>query len=502
MAYDGVFVAFLTRICQIAGGYAQEIRNYAEYHPYMQPGFFMMCSCNNPTAVSTGIESSDTINIHENPHIFIRIILGLSSPDEEALGLDTSIQWVIKDGVKTKGTITTVGAEGQKVIYDLVDLQPFVQSFPSKGKSTTCWKVCDPNTGQLFLIKDTWRLPSDTKEYEHLERVKGVPGVAQMVSFEASRYETKQFRGLDLPLNRINDRIVLPMYGKTLDNFESAKQALSALRDAIDGHRGACKKDVLHRHISMSNILLGNPDAAEGDRGILIDFDSAAHGADGTVEAEPDQYKIPALYLPATGLMNSEDREFWGRVNLGVPPHDHLDELESFYYITYHLLHSWKGSGERIGLPKEMRSWSRTEEPGSGSGASVSKYFFLLRAANVDRVKPFWGRAGKELLAAYHQFFATVIRQKNALGSDTHPLLSMVREGPKEGFGDLHKSIDENYGYVVGLFDTAIAQLEAEGREALAPLNGPSGSRLPKRNLEDDPSDPDPEQSTKRICLS
>ena len=157
----------------------------------------------------TGIESSDTINIHENPHIFIRIILGLSSPDEEALGLDTSIQWVIKDGVKTKGTITTVGAEGQKVIYDLVDLQPFVQSFPSKGKSTTCWKVRDPNTGQLFVIKDTWRLPGDNKEYEYLEKVKGVAGVAQMVSFEANRCETKHFRGLDLPRNSVQDRIVL-----------------------------------------------------------------------------------------------------------------------------------------------------------------------------------------------------------------------------------------------------------------------------------------------------
>jgi aminoglycoside/choline kinase family phosphotransferase len=54
----------------------------------------------------------------------------------------------------------------------------------------------------------------------------------------------------------------------------------------ILGHRGVCKKEMLHRDISMSNILLGNPEAAEGNRGLLIDFDSAAHGADGTVEAE------------------------------------------------------------------------------------------------------------------------------------------------------------------------------------------------------------------------
>jgi hypothetical protein len=186
----------------------------------------------------TGIESSDTINIHENPHIFIRIVLGISSPDEEELGFDTSIQWTVDNGKKTKGTLATVNAQGQKVIYDLVDLNPIAQRFPSKGKATTCWKVRDPNTGQLFVVKDTWRLPSDNKEYEYLEKVKGLAGVAQMVSFEANRCETKQFRGLDLPRNRIQDRIVLQMYGKTLDHFESAKQALCALRDAIDGKSG------------------------------------------------------------------------------------------------------------------------------------------------------------------------------------------------------------------------------------------------------------------------
>jgi hypothetical protein len=133
------------------------------------------------------------------------------------------------------------------------------------------------------------------------------------------------------------------------------------------------------------------------------------------------------------------------------------------------------------------------------SSAGLNKHHFLLRIADIDEVPPFWGHAGKELLAAYHQFFATAIRQKNSRPSH----MSWFKEGPKEGFGDLGRSMDENYGYVVGLFDAAIAQLEAEPTENLSPLNNPSGNRVPKRNLEDDHSDSNSEgQSTKRICLS
>jgi hypothetical protein len=124
----------------------------------------------------------------------------------------------------------------------------------------------------------------------------------------------------------------------------------------------------------------------------------------------------------------------------------------------------------------------------------------LIKPVKVDRIPPFWGQAGKELIAAYHQFFATAIRQKNSSPS----CFSWFKEGPKEGFGDLGKSMDENYGYVVGLFDTAIARLEAESSETLSSLDEGSVSRVPKRNLEnDDDSESDSEgRSTKRICVS
>ncbi|KAF6747111.1 hypothetical protein DFP72DRAFT_1150189 [Ephemerocybe angulata] len=43
------------------------------------------------------------LNVHDHPRTFIRLILGLSSPRESALGLDTSVQWTIKNGAKVAG---------------------------------------------------------------------------------------------------------------------------------------------------------------------------------------------------------------------------------------------------------------------------------------------------------------------------------------------------------------------------------------------------------------
>ena len=37
------------------------------------------------------------------------------------------------------------------------------------------------------------------------------------------------------------------------------------------------KKGILHRDISLNNVLLGKPGAKPGSRGALIDFDAATH---------------------------------------------------------------------------------------------------------------------------------------------------------------------------------------------------------------------------------
>jgi hypothetical protein len=119
------------------------------------------------------------------------------------------------------------------------------------------------------------------------------------------------------------------------------------------------------------------------------------------------------------------------------------------------------------------------------------KYDFLTGLVKIDGVSHFWGQPGNELLAAYHQFSATGIRQKNLRPKNWAWFTDI--EGPLQGFGDLGKSMDEHYDHVPGLFDTAIAQLDQI-----------STDRVPKRTLEDDSSNSDLEGPLpkKRICVS
>lgn len=191
----------------------------------------------------SGAQYTDLIDINRNPESFVRLILGISSPDEHLLGLDTSIQWMIgADGRKKSGTLTTKDPSGNSVTYDLIDPHPVFNRPSIRGCGTICWTVRDA-TGQEFLVKDSWRSEGRKSETTFLKAAKGLQGVAQMHSCEEDREQTASFRGPitngDLAernfFNRCSMRAVLHCYGPPIIHFTSMKHAISALRDAIAG---------------------------------------------------------------------------------------------------------------------------------------------------------------------------------------------------------------------------------------------------------------------------
>jgi hypothetical protein len=188
---------------------------------------------------------SPFINVHDEPEVLIRLVVGLNSANEEDIGLDTSIKWSIEDGRKVSGTLTAQKAAGtSQIAYNLCEIDPIVTYYSIRGRATQCWSVSDRDTGIRYLIKDCWKDETRVSEHVYLEEAKGLPGVAQMVSFEPNRGETKFLRGgcgishEDFH-NRIAIRIVLNSYGDSIENFKSAKQLLRALRDAIIGEFGS-----------------------------------------------------------------------------------------------------------------------------------------------------------------------------------------------------------------------------------------------------------------------
>lgn len=188
----------------------------------------------------SGVQHTPYISFHKDPHTFVRLILGLSSPDEFDIGLDSSIQWIIENGRKVGGTLTTRGADGIKVVYPLLNVVPFFFRGNIRGRSTICWSVRDPVTGEELVVKDTWKSKDHISEHVFLRDAVGIAGVVQMVSYEHDRDETKNLRGFGdcCPAgfqNRVETRVVTMAYGKSVKNFTSAMELLHALRDAIAG---------------------------------------------------------------------------------------------------------------------------------------------------------------------------------------------------------------------------------------------------------------------------
>lgn len=188
----------------------------------------------------SGVQYTPLLDFHEDPHTFVRLVLGLSSPDELDIGFDASIQWTIEGGRKVGGTIRTRWADLQDIIYPLAQIEPFFFRGSISGRSTTCWKVRDSETNEELLVKDMWRSEDRISEHTFLQDAIGLPGVVQMVNCEPDRCETKSLRGFgeDSPAkfrNRIESRIVIKSYGKSVDRYTSAKQLFCALRDAIAG---------------------------------------------------------------------------------------------------------------------------------------------------------------------------------------------------------------------------------------------------------------------------
>ncbi|TEB14491.1 hypothetical protein FA13DRAFT_1572513, partial [Coprinellus micaceus] len=290
-----------------------------------------------------GIHTTPPINIHQNPATLVRLILGISSTNERLLGLDDSVQWEIVDGQKGRGTLTTTDMNGVTKAYTIVEPLPVLRD-SIRGRGTTCWRVQDPDTSEVFVVKDSWRPEDRPAEYKFLEH-------AHMISYEQGRCETKYFRCSTTTgqyYNRVATRIVLKSYGRSIVSFTNILQVICAIRGAIadkyyypglmpcsilpTGHQRLLGPgiEIIHRDISPNNILLGLGDASDGNRGVLIDLEMAFRATDIAPDAEVD-YTVGTRLFQSICVLDSCDPIGF------APDHDYLDELESFLYVLAYI---------------------------------------------------------------------------------------------------------------------------------------------------------------------
>ncbi|KAJ2936678.1 hypothetical protein H1R20_g423, partial [Candolleomyces eurysporus] len=393
----------------------------------------------------SGAQYTPLLDFHDNPHTFVRLVLGLSSLDEFDIGLDASIQWTTENGRKVGGTVKVRASNNEDIIYRLAAIQPFFFDGNIRGRSTICWRVRDPITDEELIVKDSWRSEDRLSEHIFLQDAVGIPGVAQMVTCEPDRCYTKSLRGLGdvLPTgfrNRIETRIVMKGYGKSIRKYTSAKQLFCALRDAIAGHMELFKKGIIHRDVSLQNVLLGMPGAEPGYRGVLIDFDISTlrhlkKPADRRMGTRPYQ-SVPVLYS--------------GKVPHPLP-HDHLDDLEAFLYVLVHIMFGYDSNGAAHAVDETLLEWEEYENDCCRVG--ILKEAYLTRLYVPPKVSKRWPSPCVDLIISYTGFIQPLVQDKMILNQ----LTPAVRNGREEVFAA--NSI-QHYTHVLKLFDTAIEGLD------------------------------------------
>ncbi|RXW12605.1 hypothetical protein EST38_g13249 [Candolleomyces aberdarensis] len=420
----------------------------------------------------SGVLYTPFIDIHKDPHTFVRLVAGLNSLHEPVLGFDTSIKWKIEEGRKVDGTLTTWRADNRPITYQLCDVDPVVAFRDICGQATQCWSVSDPETGVRYLVKDCWKAVDRISEHIHLKDAQGLPGVVQMVSFEPNRGETKDFREADSIshedfLNRVSVRVILDSCGNSVENFKSARELLCAFRDAITGHMKLFGKDILHRDISMDTILLGrravNLEPRQGDCGLLSGLDMAIKVYRDTKDVSIEwRTPVSRTYL-SIGVLSGcpVSPKSTPIPSSTTPAQDHLDDLESFLYIYGHLIYKYNEDGVEFEVPRQISRWKYES---AEDGVLLKKVFLNDTGVIFPEISLRWPQECINVLHDFRAFISKQITLKKELSVE--PLITRA-----ERYKQLLARIATHYNTVLHLFNDAIESLEAKGPEANNNIN-------------------------------
>ncbi|CAG8733341.1 1409_t:CDS:2, partial [Rhizophagus irregularis] len=141
------------------------------------------------------------------------------------------------------------------------------------------------------------------------------------------------------PEYRIYTRLITSTCGKPIYHFNDQVELLTALYDAIEGHRNLFRiANILHGDISLYNIMIG----ADG-RGFIIDLDYAIDlGFDQSSATDCDQkkdapcYRTGTLPFMAIEILNHNAK------------HTFQHDLEFFFYVLCWICSEYKGSRGKL----------------------------------------------------------------------------------------------------------------------------------------------------------
>ncbi|KAH9458991.1 hypothetical protein Pst134EA_019143 [Puccinia striiformis f. sp. tritici] len=295
-----------------------------------------------------GSESIDVKANKENLYKFFTLILSLLTCNKHDLGFDPSFldidgQACINIAESQKLQIETEGGIEEFVI----DCLKF-RAAGICGRGTTCWQAhISGDKSRKFLIKDSWQpehrrqegsmlcdmtkknMPHVARYYHHQDvevagkKVDIQSYVRRGANFQSGqRTNTNQLDNSEVQnvfTNRVHRRLILRDVGEHISKVDSPVALLEALEGCIQGHRALFNAGILHKDISVNNLMFDNQTDDPNRKSFLIDLDVAVpypteHDEDDCVRAGTKVFMSINLLLQRNS-------------------HTYVDDLESFFWV-------------------------------------------------------------------------------------------------------------------------------------------------------------------------
>ncbi|EFY93980.1 Protein kinase-like protein [Metarhizium robertsii ARSEF 23] len=144
------------------------------------------------------------------------------------------------------------------------------------------------------------------------------------------------------PPNRVHRRVILSDYGKPIYKASSRVALLSALEGCIEGHHHLHKVGLLHRDISINNLMMNEDEKNPSWTAFLIDLDLAVRGQ--REGASGAKGKTGTRAFMAIGALLDDEHSF-------------MHDLESFFWVLFWICIHYNGPDDGKPVPR-YENWN------------------------------------------------------------------------------------------------------------------------------------------------
>jgi hypothetical protein len=168
--------------------------------------------------------------------------------------------------------------------------------------------------------------------------------------------------------NRVHRRIVLRDYGKPIYKASTRSALLAALEGCIAGHQSLQREGILHRDISVNNLMINEDEENPSWPAFLIDLDLAIK--EQRVGVSGANGKTGTRAFMAIGALMGEKHSF-------------MHDLESFFWVIFWICIHYEGPGNgRVVARFDNWNFADTEELADSKKGAISDEADFLRSTN------------------------------------------------------------------------------------------------------------------------